>query len=336
MGNIVISSNNWLGDAVMSMPALQEYHLAHPDDNITMLAKPAVAQLWRMHPAVSDVIVLDAGSSGSLKAASLIKQGRFDCAYIFPNSMRSALVPYLGSVPVRIGCRGHQRAMLLTHVINTSVPGWPRHQSWEYVRIMKLPLSAGSGLPAPRIGVTSRQLAVGSELTGYKTGSATPLVAIMPGAARGPSKCWPAEHYATAGRMLRDNAAARVVVLGSDDDRNACDTVSSLIGEGVVNLCGRTSLEQLAGVLALCHVAISNDSGGMHMAAAVGCRVVAVFGLTDPEKTGPLGDGHRVITLPGAVGKRDISRNSKDAQECLHSIPPDDVVHAAELILSEQ
>ncbi len=336
MSNILISSVNWLGDAVMSMPALQEYHITHPRNSITMLSKASVAPLWRMHPAVSDVIVLETGSTGSLRAASLIKMGGFERAYIFPNSMRSALVPYLGGVPVRIGFRGHQRAMLLTKVIDASAPpGGSVHQAWEYVRILDLAMAADAVLPAPRVGVTSRQLEEAAAMIGCDANADGLLVALLPGAARGSSKRWPPEHFAQTGRELRKRTGAKLVVLGSHADHEECRSVSDSIGEGVINLCGKTSLEQLAGVLAMCGTVISNDSGGMHLASAVGSRVVAVFGMTDPARTGPLGNGHRVIMRPGVQGSRDIPRESESASECLSAIPPEDVVHAAELILSE-
>lgn len=335
MSNILISSVNWLGDAVMSMPALQEYHITHPGNSITMLSKASVAPLWRMHPVVSDVIVLETGSTGSLRAASLVKQGAFERAYIFPNSMRSVLVPYLGGVPERIGFRGHQRAMLLTKVVDAAPPpGGSPHQAWEYVRILDLALAADAVLPAPRVGVTSRQLEEAAALIGCSADAGVLLLALMPGAARGSSKRWPPEHFAEAGRRLRKRTGAKLVVLGAYADHDECQSVSDSIGEGVINLCGKTSLEQLAGVLAMCGAVICNDSGGMHLASAVGSRVVAVFGMTDPARTGPLGEGHRVIMRPGVQGSRDIPRESQSASDCLRSIPPEDVVHAAELVLS--
>ena len=336
MSNILISSVNWLGDAVMSMPALQEYHIAHPEKRITILSKASVASLWHMHPAVSDVIVLETGSTGSLRAASLIKQGAFELAYIFPNSMRSALVPYLGGVPKRIGFSGHQRSMLLTKVVDRSAPpGASRHQAWEYIRIMDLALDPETVLPAPRLGVTTRQMEEAAQMLGCSMDKDELFVALMPGAARGSSKRWPAEHFAAAGRELRKRTGARLVLLGARNDHDACRIVSDNIGEGVIDLCGKTSLEQLTGILAICRTVIANDSGGMHLAAAVGRRVVAVFGMTDPARTGPLGEGHRVIMLSGVEGSRDIPRESGKAVECLRAIPPEDVVHAAEMILSE-
>jgi heptosyltransferase-2 len=161
------------------------------------------------------------------------------------------------------------------------------------------------------------------------------LVALLPGAARGPSKRWPAEAFAQVGRELGRRAGGGVLVLGGPGEEDLGRAVAEAAGPRAVNLCGRLSLGESVAVLARCALAVTNDSGGMHLAAAAGIRVVAVFGLTDPQRTGPLGDGHRIIRPEGVRGARDIGPDSAAAREALAGIRPERVTEAAVAVMEE-
>jgi len=323
---ILICGLNWLGDGVMSMPAIQAFKARYPSTEIRMLVKPGQASLWRMHPAVASVEVVEAGLVGVFRSARRLRGGnRPRAAYILPNSFRSALIPFLGLVPERVGLAGHQRVWMLTRVTSLSEPAQRGHQLLEYFDILGLDRREGDSV-MPTLVIPPTVRAESDALLGTAD---TPLIGLIPGAARGPSKRWPAESFADVGRRLTERGA-RVAVFGTEAESGICRRVAEGVGPVCVNLCGRTSLPSLAACLSRCRVVVTNDSGGMHLAATVGARVVAVYGLTDPEKTGPIGDGHAVVTAPGARRSRRISRSDRDSQAVLRSITPDLVLKAVE------
>lgn len=332
-GRVLICGVNWIGDSVMSMPAVQAYRRKHDSVRLTMLVKPGQVDLWRMNGAVDDVLVLMPGAGGVLAAARRIGGCGFGVAFIFPNSTRSALPPWIGRVPERRGMRGKRRHWLLTDIVNPVLSAAHVHQVWEYADILGLDSGdcrdADGGDWRPKLTVPSDAAGRACELLGVPDGER--IVALVPGAARGGAKRWPAEHFAEVGRRIADSA--RTVVLGTRDETGLCSGIAAGIGPGAVNLAGQTSIPEMAAVLERCSVAVTNDSGGMHLATAVGRRVVAVFGLTDPSKTGPLGSGHRIITRSDVRGARDIARESEEARECLASITPGEVVAALENLL---
>ena len=326
----LVCAVNWLGDGVMSLPAIQAFRLRFPGRHLAVLAKRRVEAFWRLHPAVDEVLAFDGSAAGTLRAARDVRRGGFRDAWVLPNSFRSALIPFLAGVPVRAGAAGHARRPLLNRVVNVSAAAG-RHQAWEYAAI--LGVADLETLDPPRLRIPQEAAAGARRLLGSRP--ERPRVGLIPGAARGPSKRWPAPHFADLGRRL-GAAGYEVLVLGAPPEAGLCAEVAAGVGAPAVNLAGRTSLAELAAVLALCHVAIANDSGGMHLAAAVGTPVVGIFGLTDPAKTGPLGPGHRVVSPPGARGRRDIARRSSRAAACLRGLSPDAVFGAAMEILNAE
>ena len=160
-----------------------------------------------------------------------------------------------------------------------------------------------------------------------------PWVAILPGAARGPSKQWPQEHFVAAAQQIAATHPCRFVILGTPSEAALCEQIAGTLGEAAISLAGKTSLPELTAALARCSTVLCNDSGGMHVAAAVGTRVVALFGMTDPGKTGPLGKGHRVMGAEGGTHSRDIHRESAEAEACLRSIDPGVVGEVVEDVL---
>ena len=329
--NVLVCGVNWLGDSIMAMPALQEFKRRHPLSSITMLTRDRLTPLWEMHPAVARSIGYTASVTGTLKAARAVRAGHFRCAYIFANSFRSGLIPLLAGVPERSGVRGHRPDWLLSRVIPPGATSGHEHQLWEYFRIMELgeedlvPENPHLSIPPAAMDEARRRVGPVDRLA---------VIGLVPGAARGPSKQWPEEHFAAAGRRLAETTGARLLVFGTREEAALCARVTAGIGPAATDLSGSTSLGGLAALLACCRVVIANDSGGMHLAAAVGSRVVAIFGRTDPVKTGPIGSGHRVMALSGVRRSRDIERDSREACEALRAITPDAVCEAAAALLA--
>ena len=327
---VLICGTNWLGDSVMSMPGVRMFRRMNPDVWVTMLVRPAFGDLWSATGDVDNVMIMGAGSVGTLRAAGAVRRCGFDECFVFPNSFRSALVPFLAGVPLRRGAAGHARALMLTQVTGPAAPG--THQSGEYVGILGIHPTAGIPRP-PYLKPSAADTAWATGVLGQDSDC---WVGMLPGAARGPSKQWPAEHFSAVGRRLVREAGCRVAIFGSASELADCAGVCGSIGNGAVDFSGRTTLLQLAALLSRCRCVVSNDSGGMHLAAAVGVRVAAIYGITDHIVTGPMGDGHIIVADDGVIRGRDISPRSTAAQAALRGIHPDRVFIAARSILEER
>lgn len=326
----LICGTNWLGDSVMSMPAVQMLKGFEPDCSICMLVRPPLVPLWRMQGAVDDVLEWQKTLMDTVR---LVRARRFDKAFVFPNSFRSALPPFLARIPERVGMRGHWRAWMLSSVASGEpVFGGP-HQAWEYVSILGMERRCRD-LDAPALTIVETVVASAMAKIG-DVATHNGWVGLLPGAARGSAKRWPPEYFTQVGRQLAAAVKCRIMVLGSRQESELCANIAAGIGGMAVCLAGETSIPELAALLRLCRTVICNDSGGMHLAAAVGTPVVAVFGLTDPVATGPLGSGHRILTPVGVQGSRDIARTSVSAERRLASITPEEAYTAALDLLDE-
>jgi heptosyltransferase II len=326
--NLLICGTNWLGDSVMSMPAIRLLKRRNPSARITILVKPRLADFWKMQSLVDSVIRLNAGLGETLAMAGSIRKLGFGAAYVFPNSFRSAVIPFLAGVPARTGMRGHFRALMLTRVVEPPAVPQKIHQSWEYLEIVGE--SGVAEVEQPKLDIPSE---LGAQMAQRFTLGSAELIGLIPGAARGPSKRWSEDRFIEVGKGLALTRECRLLVFGSGNETELCETVASGIGRRALNLAGQTSLPELAALLARCRVVICNDSGGMHLAAAAGAKVVAVFGMTDPAKTGPMGKGHRLICAEGVQQSRDIKRDSHEAAAALKSISADRVAAAARELL---
>ena len=277
--NALVYAPNWLGDAVMAMPALQVWRERHPGDRLTLLTKRGNAPLWRMHPAVDEVVELEPGTRGTFRTGRALRDRHFDVAYLLPNSFRSALIAFLARVPRRRGFARHARTLLLTDIARPSRAPGDYHQSRETAPIL-LEDGIPARLPAPALRVPPELLS--ATLAKFQLGpSYLPrLVSVIPGAARGDSKRWP--HFSEAVRQLAaEDPTLRFAVLGTAAESPLCHMVAEAVGERAVSVAGSTTMPEFAALLASSSLVLCNDSGGMHLSAAVGAPVVAVFGLTD-------------------------------------------------------
>lgn len=325
-GRILICGLNWIGDSLMAFPALQALRRRLPDARLAALVKPPLAPLWAMHPAGLEVLTYTATSRGTFAHGRALRAAGFTACYVLPNSFRSAWLPFLAHIPERIGrATGPLRDWLLTRAVPPP-PGPPRHQQFEYFDLLA-PEAAGHPEP-PRLALPPDAEAAADALL---DGLPAPRVALLPGAARGPAKRWPAAHFIEAGRRLAADGAG-IAVFGAAGERPLCAEVAAGIGSAARDLAGRTPLPVWAAALARCNAVICNDSGGMHLAAAVGAPLVAVYGRTDPARTGPLG-GRATILQDSAVRARDIARDSAEAQNALAAIAPARVYEAARALL---
>jgi heptosyltransferase-2 len=305
---------NWLGDSIMTMPAIQAYARAFPEKRLTMLVKPALAELWPMHPAIDETLVCAGALPEIRRFSAQIRDRHFASAFILPQSFRSALIPFLGKIPQRIGLRGHFRGWLLTKTTHLPQNAGNIHQQYEYMAILG---QATIQDELPLLRMNAPQLAKAGAILGHDH----PWIGLMPGAARGAAKRWPADYFAALGQTLKKSLKCNLVLFGSSADTELCARIAASIGN-VINLAGKTSLPELAAFMSLCSVVIGNDSGGVHLAAAAGAAVIVIFGMTDPAKTKPL--GRRVVVLQDSpFSARDIPRHSAAAEKSLKNISPE-------------
>jgi lipopolysaccharide heptosyltransferase II len=294
--NILVRAANWVGDAVMSIPALEALRASSPQARISILAAPWVAGLYAREPFCDEVIRYEAprgwtGLRAKWRAAADLGRRRFDCAILFPNSFESAAVARLAGIPVRIGYARDARGLLLTHPIPVPRPGeTPRHQRFYYLELLKRArLIDGYSLDAP-VRLSPRQMAANG-----------PVIGVSPGAAYGSAKRWLPERFAEAAIQIARERNAAVSIFGSKQELAICETVRRSVeaaGVHCENFAGRTTLAEFIELAASCEVFLTNDSGAMHIASALGAPTVAIFGATDHAATGPAGSHSRIVREP--------------------------------------
>lgn len=323
---VLIVGLNWLGDSLMAMPAIQAFAKAFPEKRRVLLVKPKLAELWALQPAIDETWTCPPTLNGLPQTVARIRQQRFATAFILPNSFRSALLPFLGGVPERVGLRGHYRHYLLTRTIPPPPAARQLHQKHENAAIFGVRLDENE---LPRL----RWPADDSEKAQKILSANQRWAGLIPGAARGKAKRWPAEYFSALGRLLQARHHCGIVLFGSAADQELCGRINSDLGNKTVNLAGRTSLPELAALFARCAAVIGNDSGGVHLAAAAGAAVIVIYGLTAPAKTRPL--GRKVVVLQNSsTAARDIPRDSPAAEKCLRKISPEHAADACQALLA--
>lgn len=324
-GQVLIVGLNWIGDNIMSMPAIQAWRRLHPDLRLVLLLKPSVLPVWGFHTAPDQCVALELGLRGTQDViAQLRERGPFDRAYVLPHSFRAAWIPWRAGIPERIGLPGHWRDALLTAVVEPRLREGREHQMYEYMDLLA-PGADGAGRGPEMTVPEELQAAARNRLQDLRR----PWIALIPGAARGPSKQWPRRHFIELGRRLTKDSSCGVLVLGAPAEQALCDSVAAGIGSTAVSLAGRTTLREWMALLAVCDLVMANDSGAMHVAAALGTPVIAFYGMTDPVKTGPLTEHATLLQDPAVTGCRDVPRKSDRAQAALAAITPERAYRAA-------
>jgi heptosyltransferase-2 len=291
MTRSLVIAPQWIGDAVMSEPLLAR--LAARGESLAVAALPWVAPVYQAMPQVDEVIELPF-AHGRLDLAARRRlarewRGRFDAAYVLPNSFKSALLPFLAHIPLRVGYLGESRYVLLNRRL-ANVAGRPPMVDF-YCAL------AGESAPEgqrPRLHFEPARVAAATERAGVAPGG---YWVFAPGAEYGPAKCWPAAHYAALARSLHDESGLPVLLLGSAKEATLCRAIAQDAGGACEVLAGQTSLIDAMALIAAARGMVSNDSGLMHVAAAFGVPQAALFGSTSPEHTPPLNPNARVLWL---------------------------------------
>jgi heptosyltransferase-2 len=296
----LVISPNWIGDAVMAQPLLQQLKLQHPERAIDVLAPPAVSPVWRAMAEVDSVLETPF-RHGALQlkerwafGRQLRERGYFD-AYVLPNTLKYALIPWFAGIPTRVGYKGEMRYGLLNVMHHDELP--PRPMVPFYAALAHDPSMPVASVPRPRLQAGSEQIAAVCAQVGIALDQ--PLVVFAPGAEFGAAKRWPASHFAQlASAIFAANPRAQIALLGSPKDKQACDEVIAGSGSaGMFNLAGATKLGEAIALIARADAVVANDSGLLHIASALNRPVVALYGPTDPDHAPPFSDMAKSISL---------------------------------------
>jgi heptosyltransferase-2 len=329
---ILVRQVNWLGDAVLTLPALEALDRRFPQAEISVLAKPWVSGLFAGHPAVDRVLEYRAGDvhrgvMGRWRLAKRLRGEGFDLAVLFPNSLDAAVVPWLAGIPRRVGYPTDGRRWLLSHPARrpTAAPG--HHQVERYLEIVRA--LGGDGTPSLRLRVPAEARQNARRLLeGHAVGPTDLVVALNPGSVYGGAKRWPPERFAAVADGLAERRGARILLIGSPQERPILDEVGARMRHPAINLGGRTDLGTLVGLLARTHLLLANDTGAMHVAAAVETPVLAIFGPTDAQATGPLGPHSRIVREPVPCSPC-LLRECPIDHRCMTRVTVEQVLHAA-------
>ena len=328
---IIVRAPNWIGDAVLAWPAIQ-----------SLSQSPSVSQVWitgcdwvkdifpSLGPIQGFIPLPDSAGPGALwKAARILKKHRFDACLLLTNSFSSALLFFLAGIPQRWGYKRDGRGFLLTKRIRFKKKEAPLHQVRYYLDLIS---SLGFEASSPEFGFDvdeeeSRQAQVRLESLGVE--STKPLVVLNPGAFYGPAKRWPPRRFAELAVLFQERVGAQILIIGSAEERELAETISAQMKIKPLVLSGKTTLPQLAAILHLATLLVTNDSGPMHLANALKIPVVAIFGPTKPEETGP-------FQQPSSVVQKKVScwpcqhRECPTDHRCMQEISAEDLFSASE------
>jgi heptosyltransferase-2 len=319
---LLVVGPNWLGDGIMAMPAMQVLReRLHPEAPLDLAVKPGQAGLWAMHSAPGTLHALPPQTRRLPENIRALKAGTYTHVIFLPNSFRSALAPFLAGIPVRRGTADQGRRILINDPVRPDTRP-DRHQQWENLDLL-LPGDPPNTLPPPRLTPPSAALNSVAEKIAHLP---LPRLALIPGAARGPSKRWPSERFLSVARVWVEQTGGSALWLGTPDDAALCEELHrQLPNDHSMNLAGKTGLSEFAALLQTAEKVVANDSGGMHLAAAMGTPVVAIFGLTSPLKTGPL-HPEAVVVQQAERFDRAIARDSDAARAALEAVSAAEVI----------
>jgi len=322
----------------MSLPAFRAIRERYPKAYIAVLSRPWVADLYSREQFADRVILHAAGRGfrdlgGKWRLARSLKEERFDAAILLQNAFEAALIAWLARIPRRIGYNRDGRGLLLTHPVRTPKPGEaPPHESQYYLELLRR-----AGIVEQRFTLDTIHLegsgearALGAKMFAQQ-GFPQAVVGVSPGAAFGGAKRWMPERFAEAARRTAEETGAAVALFGSAGERAMCEEVAGrLNGGGLVvrNFAGETTLSEFIELAAACRLFLTNDSGAMHIACALGVPTVAVFGPTDHEATGPQGSHCRVVREPVECSPCKLRECPID-HRCMQRIPADRVARIA-------
>ncbi|MBI5343836.1 MAG: lipopolysaccharide heptosyltransferase II [Deltaproteobacteria bacterium] len=331
---VLVRAPNWIGDAVLSLPAVGALKDLYPQASITVLAKNKVTPVYLHNPAVNDIIEYDdkaahKGIRGRVRLSAAIKERHFELAVLFQNAFDAAFIAFISGIPERAGYARDFRSKLLTRPIEMTREIKKAHQVYYYLNIVKELGGSYPERPVPRIYISADEAGWAREFLRKNGIENDVLIGASPGASYGAAKRWAPEGFIEVLARFSKDFNAVPLIFGGTDDAGACKAVSGGIGARHLLLAGEVSLREFMALLPHIRVFITNDSGPMHISAAMGVPTVAIFGSTDPALTGPLGPEVKALSN-GMECSPCFDRECRFAHyNCLASIGAEGVYGAA-------
>jgi heptosyltransferase II len=334
---ILIRATNWVGDAIMALPALRVVRARFPGVRIALLARPYVADIYRGQKICDELISYDpkgahAGLIGRERLAKELRMQKFDIALLLQNAFDAAWLAWRAGIPERVGYARDGRSLLLTKKIPAARCGEiPAHEQFYYLELLRragwIDSLPGESFIALDVSDEHRRRA---EETLSSAGARPNAVriAIGAGASYGSAKCWPPDRFAGFVNRFRLHTDADVILFGTAAEQKVSDAIAAGIKGSSISLVGKTAIAALPALLSRCRLFVGNDSGAMHVAAAVGVPVVAIFGPTDPHGTAPITPRCTVVQEKPYCSPCFLRRCPTD-HRCMTSVRPEAVEAAA-------
>lgn len=326
---ILIRAPNWVGDNIFTFPAVRLLRRHFPEAQLTILVRGTLESLWEIIPEIDEVITFNLKGGGrDLKGKqnliTMLRRRRFDLAVIFPRSFESALWMWLAGIPERWGYAEEKRSCLLTRAVRSPRKYRITPRMDYYYRLVS---NAGDSefAPAACLELDPELVSSAGDFLRSLVGEYPEdrLIGFHPGSSYGPAKCWPARNYGKLAGILQKKMGFVILLFGSEKERDMLEEIAAA-GTGIINLGGMTDLKRAAALMSLCRVFVANDSGLLHLAAALGVPVVGLYGSTDPEATGPRGKKVKII-YKNIECSPCLMRECPSDFICMESITPEEV-----------
>ncbi len=337
---VLVRATNWVGDLVMSTPALAAIRKNYPDAEITVIVRPPLQELLEGSPWADSFIPYDrkaySGATGAARLGRELRKYKFDRAILLQNAFEAAFIAFLAKIPVRMGYRTDGRGLLLTDGVKVSEETKKKHQIYYYLDML-----AGLGLKAdkssPRLYLTDKDKEFSrAVLKENGIGPKDLIVGINPGAQYGAAKKWFPERFAEVADRLAKQYGTQTIIFGGPGDTGSAGAVEAAMKERAVNLAGKTGIRGLMALTKRCSLFVTNDTGPMHVSAALGVPTLAVFGSTNHIATGPFGDGHRIVRDPVNCAPCLKRKCPLKHYKCMENVSAERVLKAAGEMLEER
>lgn len=337
---ILVRATNWLGDAIISLPALHALRAAFPQAHITVLGQAWVRDLYAGESFCDAVIAYPAARGAKdlgakWKTVQELQSGNFDAALLLQNAFEAALVTRLAGIPVRVGYNRDGRGWLLSKAVGVPKPGEiDPHERFYYLELLRRAgwISSYNDVSPIRLHGAEAARDRGRQLLS-EAGLQGTIIGISPGAAFGSAKRWYPDRFAAAAARIAQEGNAAIAIFGGKDETAVCQKVAdNLGGLKVVNFVGRTGLRDFLDLVAACNLMLTNDSGAMHVAYAMGVPSVTVFGSTDEIGTGPTGPSARIVREPVDCAPCKLRECPID-HRCMQRVSAEKVAETALLLL---
>jgi len=337
---ILIRSANWVGDAIMTTPALRAVRKNFAAAEISILAKPWVAPVFYNNPHIDHIVLYDdanrhRGWLGKPRLSRELKKDRFDLAVLFQNAFEAALLAFMAGIPYRLGYTTDGRSLLLTHRVRVEPSHKQRHQIDYYLGILEGVFLKPDGRNLTLIVDEKERRRASEILNHYKIKGKDRIIGINPGATYGTAKRWMPDRYAALCARLRKLCGAKIVLFGAPGEEALGERISEMLGNQGINLCGQTSLREAVALIEQCRLFITNDSGLMHVAAALDLPLIAIFGSTDHVATGPGNPGSHIVRVPMPCSPC-LKPDCPEDHLCMKEITVDMVYSVAERMLKNE